>query len=500
MSRRRLRELLRRPRPVAIVDERATRELRDRLLDAQFELRERKSHAVLLIVSGIPAAGRSEVVNEILGWLDPKLVDVHGFEACNEFELSRPALWRYWHVLPPKGRVAILHGGWYQDVLQQALGRDDAKQRGPGWLNRAAERIVQLERMLLQDGVALEKVHLHVSRATQRKRLETLAADKATRWRVTREDRWTLRHYPAVERALERCLDATDHPAAPWHLVDGTAPQHRLHKVARRLLLAVSGSTAKVPGARPAARRRPAQSVDLSAVASAPKPTDADYERELERLQGRLARLTRRKRFSRHAVVAVFEGMDAAGKGGAIRRVTSALDARQYRVLPISAPSAEELARPYLWRFWRELPSRGRFTIFDRSWYGRVLVERVRNLAAERDWRRAYDEIVEFERQLDEHGLIVAKFWLAVSRDEQLARFNERDRNPLKRYKVDPEDWVNREHWSQYQHAAQEMLARTHTPHGPWTVVAADVKRLARLEVLRTLGDRIDAVLDRDGT
>jgi polyphosphate kinase 2 (PPK2 family) len=164
--------------------------------------------------------------------------------------------------------------------------------------------------------------------------------------------------------------------------------------------------------------------------------------------------------------------------------------------VPIAAPTPEELAHPYLWRFWRELPRRGHLTIFDRSWYGRVLVERVRNLASARDWRRAYGEIAEFERQLDEHGLIVAKFWLAVSRDEQLERFNERDRNPLKRYKVDPEDWINREHWPQYQQAAEDMIARTHTSHGPWTVIAADGKRAARLQVLRTLGDRIEAALD----
>jgi polyphosphate kinase 2 (PPK2 family) len=216
---------------------------------------------------------------------------------------------------------------------------------------------------------------------------------------------------------------------------------------------------------------------------------------ELERLQGRLALLSRRKRFERHAVVVAFEGMDAAGKGGAIRRVTAALDARQFRVVPISAPSPEELARPYLWRFWFHLPPRGNYTIFDRSWYGRVLVERVRGFAQAPDWQRAYDEINEFERQLAEHRVIVAKFWLAVSREEQLERFAERDRDPLKRFKVDPEDWANRKQWAAYQRAAQDMLARTDTRHAPWTVVPADDKRLARLAVLRALGDRIEAAL-----
>jgi len=209
-------------------------------------------------------------------------------------------------------------------------------------------------------------------------------------------------------------------------------------------------------------------------------------------LQGRLARVSRKGRFARHAVVTAFEGMDAAGKGGAIRRITAALDARQYRVVPISAPSPEEIARPYLWRFWFHLPPSGNYTIFDRSWYGRVLVERVRGLAAPPDWQRAYDEINEFERQLAEHRTIVVKFWLSVSRQEQLERFRERDRNPLKRFKVDPEDWLNRRLWADYQRAAKEMIARTDTRHAPWTVVPADDKRASRLAVLRALCERIE--------
>jgi len=223
---------------------------------------------------------------------------------------------------------------------------------------------------------------------------------------------------------------------------------------------------------------------------------EENYERGLEALQGRLALLSRRGRFAKRAVVAAFEGMDASGKGGAIRRITAALDARQYRVVPISAPSAEEIARPYLWRFWFHLPPFGNYTIFDRSWYGRVLVERVRGLAARPDWRRAYAEINEFERQLTEHDVVVAKFWMSVSRAEQLARFEERDRNPLKRFKVDPEDWTNRAHWAAYQRAAGDMLALTNTRHAPWHVIPADDKRYARLLVLRRLCNLIESALD----
>jgi polyphosphate kinase 2 (PPK2 family) len=295
------------------------------------------------------------------------------------------------------------------------------------------------------------------------------------------------------------CLRATEQPCAPWHLVDGTDRQHRALEVGRTLLAGIKGQVAQgVPQGKPAADRDASRRIAKVKLASRPagaRVAEEDYDLELEALQGRLARLSRRGRFTRHSLVLAFEGMDAAGKGGAIRRITAALDARQYRIVPISAPSPEELARPYLWRFWFHLPPRGNYTIFDRSWYGRVLVERVRGFAAPADWQRAYDEINEFERQLTEHRVIVAKFWLSVGKEEQLARFDERDRNPLKRFKVDPEDWINRKSWNAYQAAAREMIARTDTDHAPWTVLPADDKRYARLAVLRALCDRVEGGL-----
>jgi len=474
--------------------ERQLPRLQDRLLEAQVRLRDTRSHSVVMIVTGIPAAGRSEVVNELLEWLDPKLVTAFGFGPCNDVERERPVLWRYWQALPPLGRSAILHGGWYQEALLAAAGLGAA--RPPEAPGRDLERIRQLEQMLVRDRVALCKVHLHVAPGTQQERLARLAADKTTRWRVTAEDRWLARHYRRVERACERMLAGTDTPLAPWAVIDGSDRQHRALEVGRSLLAALQPGAVRRPRSRPLARL-PAAALRRPLPSRAPSATleDAAYDAELERLQGRLALLSRRKRFARHAVVVVFEGMDAAGKGGAIRRVTAALDARQYRVVPVSAPTPEELTHPYLWRFWRQLPPRGSYTIFDRSWYGRVLVERVRGFALPPDWRRAYAEINEFERQLLEHRVIVAKFWLSLGRGEQLERFAERDRDPLKRFKVDAEDWTNRKLWNPYQAAAREMVARTSTPLAPWVVVPADDKRHARLTVLRELAARIEATL-----
>ncbi len=435
-------------------------------------------------------------MNELLGWLDPKFVTVYGFREPNEVERQRPPLWRYWRVMPPKGRIVILHGGWYEDLLAASVRRPGRPATG---VRRDLERIQRLERMLVADGVAVVKVHLHVGPELQQRRLRRLVKDKTTRWRVTAEDQWYARHYARVERAFEHCLEATQQPCAPWHVIDGTDRQHRALEVGRVLLEGIEGRLGSAGPPRglpaPAKLKKMAARLRLPTVVRGPPVAEEDYDRRLEELQGRLALLSRRRKFARHAVVAVFEGMDAAGKGGAIRRITAALDARQYRVVPISAPTPEEFARPYLWRFWFPQPPRGNYTIFDRSWYGRVLVERVHGLAARPDWRRAYGEINEFELELTEHRVIVAKFWMSVSRSEQLARFRERDRNPLKRFKVDPEDWRNRREWQAYHAAARDMIALTDTSHAPWTVVPADDKRRARLEVLRALCDRIEDAL-----
>jgi len=476
--------------------EHALPKLQDQLLDAQFELRKSRERAVAVIVTGIPAAGRSEVVNELLGWLDPKFVTVYGFRKPDEAERQKPLLWRYWRVMPPRGRIAIMHAGWYGEFLRESVLE---KKRPAAEVRREVERIRSLERMLVADGVAVVKVHLHIGPEIQRKRLKKLRDDKRTSWRVTREDLWLAGHFRRVEKAVEHCLEVTEQPAAPWHLVDGTDRQHRALEVGRILLAGIEGRIGRLTGRAKAtalARTRAAKNLEMPTGHRGSLVAEEDYEQELEQLQGRLALLSRRPKFAGHSVVVAFEGMDAAGKGGAIRRITAALDARQYRVVPISAPSPEELARPYLWRFWLELPPRGNYTIFDRSWYGRVLVERVRGLAKRPDWQRAYDEINEFERELSEHRIIVAKFWMSVSPAEQLARFRERDRNPLKRFKVDPEDWTNRRHRPAYERAAREMIARTSARHAPWYVIPSDDKRHARLLVLRRLCERIEAALE----
>ena len=466
--------------------------LNDELLARQVDTRKLAKFSVAVIVTGVPSAGRSETVNKLIEWLDPKYVSVRAFGE-RDADSSHPPMWRYWRALPAFGRVAFYFWGWYGEYLDCALGDSrKAKRRA----ERELERIRQLETMLSADGVRVVKIHLDLDAGTQRKRLKKLLGNKLTRWRVTHEDLWLARHHKAFRKAIEGCIVASDQPSARWHRIDGADEDYRevrVGEVLRDELQAGLGQAQKSVRARagtatkpPPLRRERLRKVD-----------DDEYDRELEQLQGQLALLTRRSKFRKHGLVLAFEGMDAAGKGGAIRRITHALDARQYQVVPVSAPTAEERLYPYLWRFWRDVPERGHIAIFDRSWYGRVLVERVRGFAAPADWRRAYAEICEFERQLTEHGLAVAKFWLQVSKAEQLRRFKERDGDPLKRFKVDPEDWTNRSLYDAYQVAAAEMIQRTQSPHARWHVVPSDDKKSARLHVLRVVCEAVEAALGR---
>ena len=221
----------------------------------------------------------------------------------------------------------------------------------------------------------------------------------------------------------------------------------------------------------------------------------AQFLRKLERFQGRLN--LRHRKTSAHGIstVVVFEGWDAAGKGGAVRRATAALDARAWQAIPIAAPTDEERAYHYLWRFWRHLPREGVLTIFDRSWYGRVLVERVEGFATPPEWRRAYNEINEFEEQLAEHGVVVVKFWMHITRDEQMRRFKERQTSPFKRWKLSDEDWRNRKRWDDYAQAVNEMIERTSTRVAPWTIVESNDKYYARIKVLQTICARLESAL-----
>jgi polyphosphate:AMP phosphotransferase len=469
--------------------------LREALLAAQFELKDNPRFPVLILIAGVEGAGKSETINTLAEWMDPRFLEVSGFRMPTEEEAAHPPMWRFWRALPPKGRIGVFFGAWHTaPILERVAGRI-----GRGAFEAAEAEIMRLERMLVDEGVLLLKYWFHLSKPQQKQRLKALEKDPATSWRVTKRDWEFYEQHEEFVAVCEPFLRRTSTGHAPWVVVPGADARYRSLFVGRHLLSALRARLDAPPAPKPVPVPPPLpgkvnilRALDLSQSLS-----EKQYEEELPRLQGRLAQLCRDRKFARTALIAVFEGNDAAGKGGAVRRVAAALDARSYRIVPIAAPTEEERAQPYLWRFWRHVPRPGSVVIFDRSWYGRVLVERVEGFCAPADWQRAYSEINDFEASLLRHGAGLAKFWLAISKAEQIKRFRAREATPFKRFKITEEDWRNREKWDAYEAAVCDMVDRTSTAEAPWTIVEANDKRFARVKVLRTLVETVERALDR---
>ena len=467
--------------------------LREALVNAQYDLSQSKRGPVLLIISGVEGGGRSETANKLSEWMDPRHMRVLAFGPRSCEELVRPREWRYWRGLPPKGRIGIFLNSWYTEIFAARLA---------GKLDEVAFEVAlqdtrAFERMLFDEGFVLLKFWIHLSKKGLHDRLRALKKTDGSN-KSFKRDYQAARRYEELRPLWEEMLRETSTAEAPWTIVEGEDERYRHLTVGKVLLDALSHMSAKrsprahAPAVTPTVvdNVRLVHDLDLSQ-----KLSRAQYDAQLAKWQARLAALTRRKPFPERSLILAFEGADAAGKGSAIRRVTRALDARQYVTVPISAPTSEELLYPYLWRFWRSVPPHGGITIFDRTWYGRVLVERVEGFCSEFDWRRAYEEINQFEEQLVQGGTIVCKFWLQVSKAEQLKRFKAREKTAFKRFKITPDDWRNRSKWPAYEQAVADMVERTSTELAPWTLVEANDKYFARVKVLKTIVRRLEAAL-----
>ena len=492
--------------------EREAPRVRSALLAAQKQLAA-SGESVVVIVGGVEGAGKSETVNLLLEWMDARGVAVQTFFDQGEEERERPEYWKFWRVLPPKGRIGIFFGSWYtRPIVEKVFGKISGVE-----LDVALDRVVDFERMLSQENVTVVKFWMHLSKKAQKKRFKELEEDPLTAWRISKQDWKFFKRYDEFREVSEHALRRTGTGVSPWHIVEARDPRFRSLSVTRKLLEVLEArvaagaarAVAKAPkkkqaaaaGAEVAAREKPPlpvpAKVNLLSQLDLTRAADlAGYEQKLLKLQGKLNRLVRQLEGAGRSAILVFEGPDAAGKGGAIRRLTGAIDARHYEVKSVAAPSDEERAHPYLWRFWRALPRRGHVTIYDRSWYGRVLVERIEGFAAPEDWQRAYAEINAFEEQLVEAGTVVVKFWLAISADEQLRRFKDREVTPYKQYKITEEDWRNRAKWNAYEAAACDTFEKTSTEMAPWTLVEANDKPWARLKVLRTVVDALEVALE----
>jgi polyphosphate:AMP phosphotransferase len=471
--------------------ERAEPELRNTLLSQQEVLRERADRALLVVVAGIDGAGKGSAINLLNEWMDPRGIRTAAFGPPTDEESRHPPMWRYWAELPARGSIGIVFGSWYADLFKEAARkRPDAAK-----LARLTEDISRFEAMLASEGVQLVKLWYHLSRDAQRRRCKELAAHPDTAWRVSKADRDVGRKFKRLRAGADTVVTATDFPFARWTVVPSADESMRTYATAVAVREALRHPHQPPVGQAPKLPSAPDRFADLDYSRVLEKD---DYEDALAHWQGRLARAVHHPDFAWRSLALVFEGSDAAGKGGAIRRLTHALDVRQMRIMAIAAPGPEALARPYLWRFWRDVPTTGRIAIFDRSWYGRVLVERVEGFAKPAEWKRAYDEIRDFEEQLAEHGTIVVKCWLAITKEEQLLRFKERESVPFKRYKITADDWRNRRKWTAYRRAANDMFALTDTEAAPWALIASDDKRAARVEVVKTIALAVERALGID--
>ena len=446
--------------------------------------------SVLIVIGGVEGAGKAETVNFLLEWMDARGIRVHAMWQPTDEERERPPMWRFWRLLPPKSKMGIFFGSWYSmPIVDRVFNRIDDAQ-----LDQALDRIIEFERMLHLEGTLVLKFWMHIGRKTQKKRLKQLEEDPHQSWRVTPMDWKFFKKYDKFQQISERALRRTSTGEATWHIVEAEDWRYRNLTVARTILAALEE---RLPAheprkSAPPARRKPElpkpKAINIiSQLDLTQKLSDAKFDEQLVDLQGKINHLTRRLYEERKSMLLVFEGPDAGGKGGAIRRMISAMDSRNYEVISVAAPTDEERAQPYLWRFWRHLPRLGRVTIFDRSWYGRVLVERIEGFCAREDWQRAYAEINAFEAQLAEFGTIVLKFWMTVSADEQLRRFKDRQTTPYKQYKLTEEDWRNREKWNGYVAAACDMIEQTSTEPAPWVLIEANDKNFARIKVMKTV-------------
>ncbi|MEE3234981.1 MAG: polyphosphate:AMP phosphotransferase [Candidatus Latescibacterota bacterium] len=469
--------------------------LRDKLYNEQRQFRKKKTSPLLLVIGG---AGKHDTANTITSWMDPRGLSTYEFAENNAAELERPEFWRYWQTLPAKGEIGIYLGAWYNRPLSdQAYQRSDSVT-----YERYLSRIKTLEKQLTEDGALIIKLWISISKSEQEKRLHMLKENPLTRWRVTQTEEKQAQHYDQFKTSANQLLKKTSYPYAKWHEIKGDNTKHRMITAAQIFQDLLHSHQDKnsllTKKLIPVAPKKNNNAYITNMKLDLEKHLEKNaYKNKLEKYRGRLHELSIESIKKGVSTVLVFEGVDAAGKGGAIRRLIVAFEAHRYRVVQIAKPTEEEKRYHYLWRFWQHVPTKGMTTIFDRSWYGRVLVERVEGFATTEEWNRAYSEINDFEKQLLENNTAVIKFWIQISKDEQLKRFRARQNTPHKEWKINEEDWRNREKWEQYEEAAEKMIGLTSTDFAPWTIVEGNDKRFARVKVIKTVCEQLEQTINR---
>jgi polyphosphate kinase 2 (PPK2 family) len=467
----------------------------------------------ILVFEGLEAAGKGTCINRLMQPLDPRGFKVHPVHPPTEVERFWPSLIRFWKLLPARGRLAIFDHSWYEELLTARVGGGASQSK---W-QRALDEVLAFERQQADDGAVIVKFWMHISKKEQAKRFKEMESNKALKWKIGRAEWKQHEDYGKHIKAAEEMMERTSTARAPWIIVESHDRRFATVKVFETMISTWEAALEKYRAAEKAkadaAPRLPLDSARgprsvsaevkiaprnvtvLSKLDMAQKLSRAEYERQVDKLQDRLRELEHIIYAKRIPVVICYEGCDAAGKGGNIKRVVGNLDPRGFEVIPIAAPTKEELAHHYLWRFANCMPKAGHITIFDRTWYGRVMVERVEGFCSNEAWQRAYREINEFEAHLAGYGAAIVKFWLHIDQAEQLRRFKERQRLKWKQWKLTDEDWRNRKKWPQYEAAINDMLAGTSTSYAPWTIIEANDKLFARIKALKTVVRAIEAKL-----
>nr|WP_294678226.1 polyphosphate:AMP phosphotransferase [uncultured Blautia sp.] len=474
------------------IKERLT-QARSRLYKLQMEIKEHKVPVVVLF-EGWSASGKGSTISKVIKNIDPRFFKVATMSAPTEDDLRRPFLYRYFKVLPEAGKFTFLDSGWMDQTCREKL---DRKLKAEEYTKRI-DSVRRFERQLTDNGYLVLKFFMHIDKKEQRKRMENLLDSKDTRWRVDEYDLWQNDHYKKCRKVFDQYIRDTNASAAPWYIVDAAdakwAELQVMETLVSNIEVALQNNAHSVP-----LLQNVFPLVEMPKLADIPlegkEVEDAQYKAELKELQEKLGSLHNRLYRKRVPVIITYEGWDAAGKGGNIKRIAEALDPRGFEVHPIASPEPHEKARHYLWRFWTRLPKNGHIAIFDRTWYGRVMVERLEGFCSENDWKRAYNEINEFEKELSDWGAVIIKFWVQIDKDTQLQRFTDRQNNPEKQWKITDEDWRNREKWDQYETAVDEMIEKTSTTYAPWHILESVDKKYARLKALHIVIDELEKVL-----
>ena len=507
---------------------------------------------VVALFEGWNGAGKGSRIGDLVYELDARATHMHVLSNFDEQGAARfrdmntgvtgfePLMQEFWQALGLRGDMTLFDRGWYTAAARRLVYTDSADEHAAR-LKIYRQAISEFERQLSADGYVVLKFFVHISKEVQKKRLKALRDNPDTAWRVSKEELATVEDYDEIYAGYDELLRETDFGFSRWTMVNGEDKRSANITVAKVLVRALERALAFGPdaAAQAAAAKAAANSAgaleqpDLrdrtpeeaervmaaareqaaaqheeaplhsrfTIVANPPRLSGVDhtlalakeeYQGALKREQKRFSELELKMYLARVPLMILYEGDDAAGKGGNIKRVAQAIDPRAYTIFPSPAPTKIELAHPHLWRYWTRLPRAGHVGIYDRSWYGRVLVERVEGFASPAEWARAYDEINEFERELEAWGALLLKFWVAVSPEEQLVRFNERQGNPDKQWKITPEDWRNRDKHPQYAAAVDDMFRLTSTPYAPWRILESTNKYYARVKALKIINGELE--------